>query len=1736
MTDTRKTQLEIGATDNTGPAFESVKHNATDAARSVTTSATQASKAVDDIGKSARGAEQGIGKATGGIVASIKRQVAELERLKIEQEAGRRGTAAYYEALAKLRGASPDILRPYLEQLRKAEEAQKLATNSLDKMGLSAKQTAAALRQVPAQFTDIVTGLAGGQNPLTVLLQQGGQLKDVFGGAGAAARALGGYVLGLVNPITVVLGAAAGVVAAFASGQREIAEYGKALALSGNAAGATAGQLQDMARRLSAVAGTQGETAEAVQAVARSGSVAASNIELVAGAAVRFSKATGQSVAETVKQFQDLANSPADTLVKLNQQYNFLTASTYAQVKALEEAGDKTKAADLAQKAFADTLQVRSVDVLQNLGLFERGWKNITEAIKGAVDAAKDIGRAQTPGQQFESLQAQIAIREQQIATGDPRATGLGAQDRFRARLREEIAALQAQAAAIGGVAAAKAFEAEEQRKSTNAQREAVEAIGRVDKITESAATKQERLNKALKEYRADIDRIRAANANDPRLDPAAIAKNEANIRAQFSETAKPAKMDAEALEVARRYKDVVGDLTKLQQDAAIKNEGLSRAMARLHLEMANPIFAKYNAAQQEEIVTLAFLADAEDRVGETRKRNAKEAEAYEAAMKKEADAINAVVEANIRAVFGVTRRAQDSAKQAEFEAQAYGLTKSAVLELHIAEKQRALDALRAGQTITEQLQREIDLRQQEIDAIKKEVAAVRNVEVRQATDKAAEQAAQEWRRAAEQIEQSLTDALLRGFESGKGFAQNLRDTVANMFKTLVLRPVVSAVVSPVAAGITNALGVPGAASSFAGNAAGSAASSYLGGSIFGSSAAYGAAIGTTSIGAGSQAAMLASQTGVFGLEGAKLTAAAAGNTALSTFMTAMPYLAIGALVLSALAKSGETRQGAGYQVNDGRALLGGGPSGGAINRALETKLVQQTYDTINATLKALGSTVSVASFQAGLESSTKGRGATFAGGTLSSGASFGQVYDPAIYTQTLTAEQAATQFGTKLGQSALLALQAAGDTLPAYVKRQLDTLDVSSLDANGAQQAIAAIADLPNVLAQKAGIASGDIINQLTQGILNGNIDATGEVVAGQIVASIEASMVGTAAAQIYDTFNRAIIAPVIDSIIAGQLAVDVINEATVDAAVNKAIETAAALGQVLNDPRIQEALAQLKDGLAKGFGQAGQALGFTSRYQPTTATQDPVAKAAEDDAKRQADSLKALQREWKQLQAQLLTLQGDSKGAAAVLKELATEGMGALEIAAYEANEVLRTQIQQAQKMASAMGVFDSIAADFLSGDALRNYRALRIQERLRTEGFDISVSQILATSVQDFSNLLKELAVTAPSAAASLIGFYDAIKQLQGDPTAIARNATDAALAGTERAINAERTLTQTRIDGLREQEQALQSLFDLTKSAASDLLGTGSGAKTQALKARDFIAQAAFDSLNGKLPDAENLSGAITDARRVLETSNYASRYEFERDRLILAGQLTTIREATGDQLEDTKDSIRIAETQLKVLETSLQTARDQVSALRGVDTSVLGVKDAITKLQQAITAERTATAMPFTNPATGQGAGSLIGASVSGNQAEVMASGLVRFDSPTRGTNLLWATGIVEYLNARAKDVGDANAIAEAAYYGITADLLEEIKARSKVAPKFASGGFHSGGWAMVGEQGPELAYMPPAHIYSNRDTKQLLAGNQAAQIEQMGSVLRALVKQQARTAKILERWDGDGMPTERADA
>ena len=76
-----------------------------------------------------------------------------------------------------------------------------------------------------------------------------------------------------------------------------------------------------------------------------------------------------------------------------------------------------------------------------------------------------------------------------------------------------------------------------------------------------------------------------------------------------------------------------------------------------------------------------------------------------------------------------------------------------------------------------------------------------------------AKQAAEEWKKTTDSIGQSLTDALLRGFESGAKFADVFKNTLINMFQTLVLRPIIQPIVQGAAGLVTGALGLSANAS-----------------------------------------------------------------------------------------------------------------------------------------------------------------------------------------------------------------------------------------------------------------------------------------------------------------------------------------------------------------------------------------------------------------------------------------------------------------------------------------------------------------------------------------------------------------------------------------------------------------------------------------------------------------------------------------------------------------------------------------------------------------------------------------------------------------------------------------------------------------------------------------------------------------------------------------------------------
>lgn len=109
--------------------------------------------------------------------------------------------------------------------------------------------------------------------------------------------------------------------------------------------------------------------------------------------------------------------------------------------------------------------------------------------------------------------------------------------------------------------------------------------------------------------------------------------------------------------------------------------------------------------------------------------------------------------------------------------------------------------ALADGVEITEELTRSIG------ELADAQAAAFESAEFIQAQKEAQEDLRREFERTSETLTTSITDALLRGFENGKSIAENFKETLINLFKTLVLRPVIEAIVKPVAQIAQQAIG-----------------------------------------------------------------------------------------------------------------------------------------------------------------------------------------------------------------------------------------------------------------------------------------------------------------------------------------------------------------------------------------------------------------------------------------------------------------------------------------------------------------------------------------------------------------------------------------------------------------------------------------------------------------------------------------------------------------------------------------------------------------------------------------------------------------------------------------------------------------------------------------------------------------------------------------------------------------
>lgn len=781
--------------------------------RGTVDAANGAANAVASVGKKGAAGLDELGNSQKRFLASVERQTAALTMDRAE--------FARWQATVK--GIPQGVIEPYIRKLQEAIDAQKRSGSAagdyaqrLGLVGVSAGQAQAALRTLPAQITDITTSLASGQSPFLVLIQQGGQIKDSFGGVGNALKALSS----VITPTAVLFGGLAAVVGtlgmAWASGYRESAALRNALALTGNAAGITAGQFNAMAKSIGEdTKSGVGVAREALQALVADGRIGAQAIEPTAKAVAALARATGDSATDIAKRFADLTGGVADGAAKLNQQFNFLTAEQYKAIKALEDHGR-------AQEALAETMRLLGdrVDAsVPKVGSLERAWIDFKRTLGEVADAVKGIGRDLTTDDAVSVLERRVAQLRSAVSRGvggAQNATDLiGLMTGDTKRELDDLTALLAKMKEAQQTQ--RTLTAEESKRAEQA-RANIALQGQVnDSISE-----QLKLEKQMAETR---DKLSAAGFSGEQIagvinklvlgskaygDSAALAMARASAAATDAMTELAGRQvifDAQLREGAITE---VGYIEMVTQARIKAMEAEKRALQIRSAQAADRVSRGDAGAMSEIVATAAQVRklDAEiasariessSKVKEIIKANAREAylAEYEAAEKTrdENDAINRQQflrrKQAIEAIDEQSRALGESIRLAELERSLAGAT--------TAERQAAVDILR----IQIKLQRDLDeLQKNNAVAARPDVMdrlkqSLRDQAAQAASEVTARVAAEEWKRVFDDVRSGLYEAIRDG---GKDGLRSLR----SLAERLILRPMVEPQLNALSAKITD--------------------------------------------------------------------------------------------------------------------------------------------------------------------------------------------------------------------------------------------------------------------------------------------------------------------------------------------------------------------------------------------------------------------------------------------------------------------------------------------------------------------------------------------------------------------------------------------------------------------------------------------------------------------------------------------------------------------------------------------------------------------------------------------------------------------------------------------------------------------------------------------------------------------------------------------------------------------
>lgn len=1384
-----------------------------------------------------------------------------------------------------------------LDGVPQVQAGAQQAAQSLSRVGDAADLTSRQARLLARNFGDAVRAIGGGASgPLGEAAQRVSQLGIAFGGLdGVAAR---------VTPLVGVIGglaAAAGVLAvAYKQGRAESDAYAKALILSGNAAGTTVGQLNELAKAQAAIAGSQGKAAEVLTQLAANGNVAAEQLGRAAGAAIRFERAGGAAADETAKKFAALGKDPLAALIRLNEAENFLTLSAYKQVKALEDQGKTAQAAAVAINAYADALNNRSSQLEPRLGVLAKKWLDIADAAGKAWSAMLNFGREETTQDLLRGAEGALAKAQQASDTRRGSAS--------RARL----------AGVYGGAPQAlqdaQAFNAGAGYEALSAQYERMRAA---DVKAQVEADKKKASVGATRDVYADLVRE--------------LQKLAATQEEEITSGGKVTEARKLQIRLVDQLTKEAGKLTFAQRQAVA---------AEIALRVA---------AQESIDLQAAELKSAQEIAAARIDARKKEQQSIDEYLQKQRDE----TEATLKGLRDRVQGLEDEEKAVALSAGSNISLAEAIERVAIArlrEKRERFNDTEEGQKAKADIDREIAARERLATAIAGKAQ-------RETSEKAAQELQQAYERAYEQISQGLTDALIQG---GKSAA----DYIKGLFRTMILRPLLEPFVRPVAGVIAGATGsasafagtgaggasvldifsagktlYEGFSSGFA-SAGSSAASLYakvaesqLGarfglstlaedqaGNIFlqqtAGSQATGSAIGTAA------GAIAGGVVGVYGgraISGGYSAFGGSGNGTVNA------GTAIGAVV-------GSIVPGIGTAV--GAAV--GGVLGGVVNRLFGRRAPEVTGRSIEGAITGTdftGSTVTDILEKGGLfRSDKRSQIAEAITGDL----------DKALDEGAKALSDLAGKYGAALG---LPAEQLAGVTAQIKVKITDDAAENSKAIADALQQYADALlgtfADDVEPF-RKSGETVAQTIERVGGALLTVN-DAFELLGVQALQASVDGGKAALALADVFggaDTFAQA----------AGSFYQKFYTEGErADRATQQLTATLGEFGLAVPATReAYRALVQAQLALGEeGYPAAAALLGLADTF-------DALRTAAGDSAQ----ALSQVVQQRKDLETQLLELQGNTAELRARERLALDESNRAL----YDQVQALKDQRDAAKEAADAAkeaadaardlaqrqrGIVtgaDSIVGDFLSGDALARNRATRINEILTEGGITGgTIEGIIGSTREDIVRLWNSVGTAGREAILEAYGLWQKLdEQVRGTSRAVAT------YRGGSLADNIEAARLQTlspadRVARLRSTEARLFGELATTSdpvALAERLTGVITTRISEEMRLQQELGDTTLNSQRQQLDAAKSLRDVVTGlpqftaSLKFSDLSPLSPRQQVEEARKLF--ESTLIRAQGGDQVA------------IGNLQTNAQAYIAEAAAAFGSDQRAAGVFDSVTR--------------------------------------------------------------------------------------------------------------------------------------------------------------------------------------------